>query len=388
MDYFFILGSHPALSLSELEVKVPGQWQVINDSLAIVSQAQELSADLLEHLGGTIKFGQINGQFQQLEETAAQQIAEQLFRLVTAEKKIYFGLSNYDRRPLNRDFGIKIKRQLQESGRPVRWVISRDAALSSVVVEQNRLLSSGGEVVLWRQNNYWRWGLTMAVQPFKSLSARDYGRPARDDQSGMLPPKVAQMMLNLAGLELGESVVDPFCGSGTVLQEAALLGAGQVIGLDNSAVAIANSQTNWQWLVERWTINSQIDIKLADARQASTIIKQKTIQRIVTEPYLGPQRGRRDFMVITKDLNKLYSQVLLDWQKIIAPGGRVVMIWPVFMSGQQKYAVQPDIAGWRVIKYSQLAQQVWSKQYTQDGHLLYGRPGQAVWRAIVGLELA
>jgi tRNA G10 N-methylase Trm11 len=384
MDYFFILGSHPALSLSELEVKVPGQWQVINDSLAIVSNPQKLSADLLEHLGGIIKFGQISGQFQQLEETAAQQIAEQLLKLAPAEKKIYFGLSNYDRRPLNRDFGIKIKRQLQESGRSVRWVISRDAALSSVVVEQNHLLASGGEIVLWRQNNCWQWGLTIAVQPFKSLSARDYGRPARDDQSGMLPPKVAQIMLNLAGLE---AVLDPFCGSGTVLQEAALLGAGQVIGVDNSALAIANSQANWQWLIDRWTINSQVDIKLADARQISKIIKQKTIQRIVTEPYLGPQRGRRDFMAIVLELNKLYSQALIDWQKIIAPGGRVVMIWPVFMSGQQKYAVQPDITGWRKIKYSQLAQQVWPEQYTQDGNLLYGRPGQAVWRAIVGLEL-
>ncbi len=386
MNYFFILGSHPALSLSELETKVVGQWQVINDNLAIVSGVTDLASDLLEYLGGTIKFGQVVGQFKQLDEAAAQQAAEQLLSLAVADKKICFGLSNYDQRPLSRDFGIKIKRQLQESGRAVRWVISRDAALSSVVVEQNHLLDSGGEIVLWRQNNCWQWGLTMAVQPFKSLSARDYGRPARDDQSGMLPPKVAQIMLNLADLEPGDSVLDPFCGSGTVLQEAALMKAGQIIGLDNSALAVANSQINWQWLADRWTVEVELEIGLADARQASAELAGQKIKCIVTEPYLGPQRGRRDFRAITQELNKLYSQALVDWQKIIAPGGRVVMIWPVFIDGQQKHLVRPDITGWRKVEYSQLAKQVWPKQYTLDGNLLYGRPGQAVWRAIVGLE--
>lgn len=386
MNYFFILGSHPALSLSELEIKITGQWQVINNSLAIVSGLTNLPADLLEYLGGTIKFGQVMGQFKQLDEMAAKQTAKQLLTLAPVDKKICFGLSNYDQRPLSRDFGIKIKRQLQESGRSVRWVISREATLSSVVVEQNHLLSSGGEVVLWRQNNFWQWGLTMTVQPFKSLSARDYGRPARDDQSGMLPPKVAQIMLNLAGLKPGDSVLDPFCGSGTVLQEAALMKAGQIIGLDNSAVAVANSQVNWQWLANRWTVEVSPRISLADARQASAELAGQKVDCIVTEPYLGPQRGRRDFSAITQELNKIYSQSLVDWQKIIAPDGRVVMIWPVFIDDQRKHLVQPEISGWRKLDYSRLAKQVWPKQYTLDGNLLYGRPGQAVWRAIIGLE--
>ncbi len=386
MNYFFILGSHPALSLTELEARLPGRWQVVNDNLALVSQTAELSADLLEYLGGTIKFGRVIGQLKQLNEEAAQVIAEQLLAIAAADKKICFGLSNYDRRPLSRDLGIKIKRSIQDAGRSARWVISREAALSSVVVEQNHLLASGGEIVLWRQDNCWQWGVTMAVQPFKSLSARDYGRPARDDQSGMLPPKLAQIMLNLADFEPGDSVLDPFCGSGTVLQEAALMKAGRIIGLDNSGVAVANSQINWQWLANRWAVEVEPEIGLADARQASAELAGQRIQRIVTEPYLGPQRGRRNFAVIAQELNQLYSQALVDWQKIIAPSGRVVMIWPVFIDGQHQQLVRPNIAGWRKVEYSRLARQVWPKQYTLDGNLLYGRPGQAVWRAIVGLE--
>ena len=387
MDYFFVLGNHPALSLSELEAKLTGgRWQVINNHLAVVSQVAELPTDLLTQLGGTIKFGRIIAQVKQLDQTVVQLIAEQLLAVVPTNKKIYFGLSNYSQQPLGRDLGINIKRWLQEAGRSVRWVTSRETALSSVVVEQNNLLTNGGELVFGRHNNYWQIGLTIAVQPFKALSARDYGRPARDDQSGMLPPKLAQIILNLAGLKPGDSILDPFCGSGTILQEAALMQAGRIIGLDSSDVAVANSQINWQWLANRWTVTVAPEISLADARQASTKLAGQKINCIVTEPYLGPQRGQRDFVKIRDDLNQLYSQALTDWQKIIAPGGRVVMVWPVFIVGRQKYLVQPQIIGWRQIEYSQLAKQTWPQQYTSDGYLLYGRDNQVVWRAIIGLE--
>lgn len=386
MNYFFVLGSHPALSLAELESRLAGKWSVINESLAIVEGLADLPDNLLEQLGGTIKFGQVGGSLERLDEAAAEQLASRLADLAPIDKKLCFGLSNYSRRPLSRDFGIKIKRFLQQAGRSVRWVISREAILSSVVVEQNKLLTSGGELVFWRQADLWSWGLTIGVQPFKSLSARDYGRPARDDQSGMLPPKVAQIMLNLAGFQPGSRVLDPFCGSGTVLQEAALMGAGAIIGTDNSPVAVENSRINWQWLADRWEVASEPEIKLADARQVSSTVQFNSIDCLVTEPFLGPQRGQRDFQAITQELNQLYGQALADWQKVLAPGGRVVMIWPVFMAGRQQYCVKPKINGWQKVVYSRLAERIWPKEYTADGNLLYGRPGQAVWRAIVGLE--
>jgi hypothetical protein len=38
----------------------------------------------------------------------------------------------------------------------------------------------------------------MALQDFESYSKRDYGRPARDPRTGSLPPKLAQILINLA----------------------------------------------------------------------------------------------------------------------------------------------------------------------------------------------
>ncbi|HPD08065.1 MAG TPA: DNA methyltransferase [bacterium] len=385
MNYFFILGNHPALSLSELSVKIAGNWQIVNDAVVTLHYDGELAANLLESLGGTIKFGKIMGQFKKLDEVAEEDLASYLLSLNQGDGKIHFGLSNYSSIVLDRSFGLQIKRRLQVAGRSARWVVGRDKVLSSVIVEQNHLLTKGKEIVFWRYNDYWQWGITIGVQPFKGLSARDYGRPARDDRSGMLPPKLAQIMINLAGLRPGDILLDPFCGSGTILQEAALLGASKVIGIDNAPQAIKNSQDNWAWFAQRWRVNTSAEFRLGEATKVSQILSSK-INRIVTEPYLGPSRGPRNFPAIIKELEVLYSQALRDWRSVITKEGRVVMIWPIFLCGTKKYYVQPDISGWQTIEFSKLARQSWPQEYTPGGHLIYGRSRQTVWRAIVGLQ--
>jgi len=385
MNYFFILGNHPALSLSELSVKIAGNWQIVNDAVVTLNCEGELAANLLESLGGTIKFGKIIGQFKRLDEAAALDLADYLLSLTQDGGKINFGFSNYSFANLDKSFGLQIKRRLQASGRSARWVVGRNKVLSSVIVEQNHLLTKGGEIVLWRYNDCWQWGITMGVQPFKLLSARDYGRPARDDYSGMLPPKLAQIMINLAGLQPGDTLLDPFCGSGTILQEAALLGASKVIGIDNAPQAIKNSQDNWAWFAQRWRVNTSAEFRLGEATKVSQILSSK-INRIVTEPYLGPSRGPRNFPAVIKELELLYSQALFDWRSVITRDGCVVMIWPIFISGAKKYYVQPDISGWQVIEFSELAKKKWPQEYSPSGQLIYNRPGQLVWRAIVGLR--
>ena len=41
----------------------------------------------------------------------------------------------------------------------------------------------------------------------------------------MLPPKLAQIIVSLSGTQPGQTVLDPFCGTGVVLQEALIMGA-------------------------------------------------------------------------------------------------------------------------------------------------------------------
>jgi|GEM_PF-3821139 len=54
----------------------------------------------------------------------------------------------------------------------------------------------------------------------------------RDMGVGMLPPKLAQIMLNLS--DSNGSVYDPFCGLGTILIESANMGYSEIFGSDIS----------------------------------------------------------------------------------------------------------------------------------------------------------
>ncbi len=58
---------------------------------------------------------------------------------------------------------------------------------------------------------------------------------------GMMPPKLVQMMINLAGPSINaesnrklSAIYDPFCGLGTTLIEAANMGITEVYGSDLS----------------------------------------------------------------------------------------------------------------------------------------------------------
>src|SRR5690606_25237485 len=92
---------------------------------------------------------------------------------------------------------------------------------------------------------------SIGAQNITALAARDQGRPKRDAFVGMLPPKLAQMMINMAGPLTADPtqdlvqprILDPFCGTGVILQEAMLLRYG-AYGTDLSEKMIRYSRDN------------------------------------------------------------------------------------------------------------------------------------------------
>jgi tRNA G10 N-methylase Trm11 len=62
--------------------------------------------------------------------------------------------------------------------------------------------------------------VTIACQDIDAYTKRDTSK-SRDMVVGMMPPKLAQIMINLATEGRKEIIYDPFCGLGTILIEAA-----------------------------------------------------------------------------------------------------------------------------------------------------------------------
>jgi len=389
MKYFFQLGLNQTLSVAEIMAvfrDVKKKIKILSSNILILETDLALDVvDVIEKMGGVIKIGVIKDETSNLHPKNIVKLAVKMIQV--GEGKFKFGISYYGSDKMNlKTIGMETKKHLREKQISCRWVTSKEKTLSSVVVEQNKLTSKGLEIVLIKDKNKVYIAKTLVVQAFKKLSRRDYGRPARDDESGMLPPKLAQIMINLARKPVSESVLlDPFCGSGTVLNEAMLMGYQEIKGSDMSQKAIDDTRTNFEWLYKNTSIKKP-DYKLfhVSATEISEKIKDESIDLIVTEPYLGPQRGRVNFKEVTKELEDLYSKALLEFYKVLKKTGRVVMIFPVFLN---KIFLNPEIGNLKRVKVLEgdILKENTINLSKRDS-VVYGRQGQKVWREIVVLE--
>lgn len=392
MQYFFVLGTNTALSFAELAAVINFKNpKLLAPDFLIVDCDHEINADkLIKRLGGTIKIGRILEKIDQNNPLILEEEVRNIAKARQArnqEGKFNFGLSDYGQHGFNKkDIGLKLKKYFSEAGISSRFVISREKTLSSVVITQNKLLKKGIEIILAAEDKQTYIGETMAVQLFKDLSLRDYGRPARDDLSGMLPPKLAQIMLNLAQIPNENSeIVDPFCGSGTILSEALLMGYKHLFGSDISLKAIEDTRKNISWTRELYkTDNFKLKLLVKDAAYLSKFIKADSIEAIITEPFLGPQRGLINFNQVIPNLESLYSEAIKEFLKILKTGGRVVMIWPLFY-GQRP--ITSNYTGFKIL--NMIPENIESSKFLKKNSretIVYGRPGQKVYREVVVLE--
>lgn len=416
MQYFFILGNHPALSLAELSQQSSLAFVRRLGNAAIFQSDGLVDPSLFQRLGGSVKVGVI------LEEISVSKLtSEYLTQRIESCRpprsgKFFLGMSFYGLPSSDRikwpkkifSWGLAFKKYLKEHGGSMRLVTSREPQLSSVIVEKNRLTTAQGlELVFVFDDQQVFIGRTLWVQEFSQWSGRDYGRPARDARSGMLPPKLARMMIHLSGADTNAIFGDPFCGSGTVLQEALLLGFRRVFGSDSSDQAIRDSQENLMWLKNRHNLDftftsfenifsssadsgSVLSLRLMDVRQIAANVPVASVRAIVTEPYLGSPHGRRrtarTVFAEQETLQDLYTQALTQFSNILCPSGRVVMIWPFFRLGNIDYyldlkKITAELP-FKVVHWSSFV------ATNQRGALQYVRSDQHVGREIWVFEKA
>ena len=167
------------------------------------------------------------------------------------EGKITIGVSDYSKDASKKTAtmeALKLKKILVRHGRSVRVVENKEAVLSTATSLYNGLSGKNErKIELIKVDD--DWYKIIGVQDIDAYAKRDRARPARDAKVGMLPPKLAQILINLCGpLKPGSVVLDPFCGTGVVLQEALLMGY-QAYGTDISERRIVYSERNLKWLL-------------------------------------------------------------------------------------------------------------------------------------------
>ena len=384
--YLAVLGRQPLISVAELEAQFGGV-RLVGAELAEFES--ELEPEIAR-LGGTLKIAV------PIEGALVPWLLER-----PTEGKITLGVSDYSRRATARTAtaeALKCKRILAKRGQSVRVVPNRAATLSSATSFHNHLTSETKIELLKVGGRYYR---VIQVQNINAYARRDQERPARDAKVGMLPPKLAQILINLAGeLRPGATVLDPFCGTGVVLQEALLMGY-RAYGTDVSERMVEYSQRNLEWLAgarERagtrkvtggaragsgaGTGARDFRVEVGDATKFSW---QPPIGAVAAEVYLGPPMSVPPAEMKLKAAKQECGGILLGCLRNLAeqltPGAPVVLAVPAWRRPNGAYERlnlldEIEQLGYNVRSFKNLAQ----------SDLLYHREQQVVAREIIVLR--
>ena len=199
--YIAILGRQPAIGIAELE-RVFGDTSWFSDQSATI----KTNSFNIEHLGGTQKAGQVVAELPHADWRRASMQLVKAYSAAWAgnEGKITLGISAYGFDVSSRDVqktGIILKGKLKESGTSLRLIPNQEPALNTATSHHNKLGLSDNKVellVVRARNGRVIIAESTGAQNITALARRDQERPKRDAFVGMLPPKLAQIMINLA----------------------------------------------------------------------------------------------------------------------------------------------------------------------------------------------
>ena len=448
------LGRQPEISFAELEA-VFGRQNVqpaTHDIATIDADDIDLSI-----LGGTTKIAKVitthnyaNKRDSDLFTDISRQITNHYTdKWRSVDHKITLGISTYGfnipPRAVQKT-GIILKGSLKKSGVSLRLIPNTESALSTAVSHNNKLGLSDNkvELIIVKTKTSVIIAESRGAQNITAYTRRDHGKPKRDAFVGMLPPKLAQIMLNLAletsaisprsashletptqtqltrhdeamdGRGLSEPLVassgdhqervmnsgwyaeavsrvdggeratttiilDPFCGTGTVLQEALLQGY-DVLASDLSDKMIDYTQQNLDWIVRSHRHTGTIlDISQADAT-THTWPHASAVDAVVCETYLGQPFSAPPSPAKLKEVvgncNHIISSFLKNIHPQLRPGTPLCIAVPAWRGSDSHFTHLP------------LTRDLAKLGYTLTRPpLVYSRPDQVVARELLVLTV-
>ena len=407
MQSLLVLGRQPALGLAELEsLYGADKLKSVGEQAVIVDVDPCMLA--FDRLGGSTKFCKL---LTELDTTNWKEIEEFLLEVSPGhstrmpEGKMQLGLSVIGLEVSTRQIeatGLSIKKAVRRTGRPVRLVPNKAKELNAAQIIHNKLTGpTGWELVFIKNGSKTVIAQTVKVQDIESYTRRDRERPKRDAKVGMLPPKLAQILINLGAGELPEdklenicdipagqpipkplldkTVLDPFCGTGVILQEALLMGYGAVgTDLEPRMVEYTDQNIN-NWLKSWYDFETSAQTEVGDATNHKW---NQPFDFIAAETYLGrpfTSKPTTDILNQTvSDTNLIIKKFLDNIYNQIESGTRLALAVPAWQISPNKFKHLPLIDSLSDLGYNRV-----SFEHVGDDRLIYFRPDQTVARQLI-----
>lgn len=422
-----ILGRQPALGMAELE-RLYG-----SDHTAWLSESSaKISGENFnfDKLGGSRKAGRIVAELPGLPWRNLSKKIIQYYQSTWThlDHKITLGISIYDFdvSPYEiQRLGLDLKKVARSAGGSLRLIPNHEPALSTATSHHNKLGLAPNKIellIVKAANGRVILAESVGSQNITAFAARDQARPKTDAFVGMLPPKLARMMVNMAtgassGTELRpsqtegsafpaeagtskevtsgpavpegsdgsrsarETILDPFCGTGVVLQEASLLGF-HAYGTDLSEKMIDYSTANLAWLAQRYNHLTPPRIELGDAM---THTWSGDICAVASETYLGQPFSAppapEKLAQVRDNCDHIISEFLRNISSQITPGTPLCLAVPAWRDTLSTVTHLALIDNLEKFGFSRI-----SLKNVRPEQLLYYRESQVVARELLLLR--
>ncbi len=390
----FILGRQPALGIAELESLFGA------DSLEpFGSQACFVDVDAHEvdfkRIGGSTRVAKV---LTELPSTKWRDIEKYLFdttpeHATFIDGKLKLGISTFGVKLSKKDLqrsALSIKKAIKSAGMSVRVVPHEGLELNAASVLNNKLTAENGwELLIISDGKKAYLAQTVSIQDIDAYAARDRERPMRDAKVGMLPPKLAQVIINLArnderiNPQSEHHLLDPFCGTGVLVQEALLMGY-FVHATDIDSRMIAYTQDNITWLSENYHYpGTLLSVRTADATDFQWI-EANILDSVACETYLGKPLSALppsdQLAKIMQEANEINHKFLQNIAPQLKAGTRLCVAVPTWR-GKREFLHLSALDFLSEMGYTRK-----SFKYATNDDLIYHREGQVVGRELVVLE--
>ncbi len=375
--YLFVSGKNWILSLAELTAyfkarAVEFKIDYFSTEFFTLTFPEEIDAKTIDDLGGTIKIAQvktilstekIKEAFLEKNKPSQKQISQTITTsnalegMTKAEEKLLFGISIYTSdnaiKPLGgriqRFIGSAIKDELAAQGKKSGFMGTGEdrgeAQLSHVEVLKKNFVENQAEVLLCVGKTQTWVANTVAVHNPFEFQKRDVYKPNQRAIFGM-SPRLARLMVNLSACTSQKTLLDAFCGVGTILQEA-LLEHAAVVGVDVNPWCVKAAEENLEWLSQEYDISgAEFRVLQGNVELLAAKVGVESVDCVVSEPDLGPAlretpTGPYAQKIIEK-LEPLFFEFIEEAYQVLKPNGRLVVATP-FIRTRSRDAVTMSI---------------------------------------------
>ena len=373
--FTFIAGKNWTLSLAELIAYFQARYikfeiQYFDREFFILDIEKKPEISIITDLGGTIKIGEvktslstqtIKDAFKNKNKQAQTRISEKIASssmaedMLTFSEKPFFGVSVYCTNnylhsvlgSIQRFVGSAVKEKLSKMGKRSQFMGFRDkkhSKLSHVEVIKKKMVENQTEVLFCMGKNETWIATTVAVHNPFDFQKRDVYKPNQRPIFGM-PPRLARMMVNLASCKKGKTLLDPFCGVGTILQEALLEGAATV-GIDVNSWCVKSAEENLQWIAKEYELEgADFRVVQGEVGRLTEKVGVETMDCIVAEPDLGPalKQTPTDLYAqkIIEKLEPMFTELIEQAHRVLEPNGRLVFATPYIKTRSGQATIMP-----------------------------------------------